>query len=245
MKLPPAGPTQFPEPPRAGAATHTDVLSMSPANGGDRDDVDLAPVSGVVQAFPLPSTDDTQLVQAAAAGHPGAARVIWDRYARLVRSLLRRSMGPEGEVEDLLQEVFLRFFERAGTLRDMGALRSFVVGITLRVARDALRKRRVRRILSLTDSGELPESATSTDDLGARDALRRLYRILDELRPSARLAWLLRHVEGYELADIGQHLDCSLATVKRRLARADELVDKRCASDPLLRAYRVPEGSAR
>jgi hypothetical protein len=153
MKLPPAGPTQFPEPPRAGAATHTDVLSMSPANGGDRDDVDLAPVSGVVQAFPLPSTDDTQLVQAAAAGHPGAARVIWDRYARLVRSLLRRSMGPEGEVEDLLQEVFLRFFERAGTLRDMGALRSFVVGITLRVARDALRKRRVRRILSLTDSG--------------------------------------------------------------------------------------------
>lgn len=221
---------------------------MSPANGGDRDDegVEQGPVSGIVQALPLPSTDDGELVRAAAAGHPGAAKVIWDRYSRLVRSLLRRSMGPEGEVEDLLQEVFLRFFERAGTLRDTGALRSFVVGITLRVARDALRKRRVRRILSLTDSGELPEGSGATDDLGARDALRRLYRILDELRPSARLAWLLRHVEGYELADIGVHLDCSLATVKRRLAAADEKVDKRCASDPVLRAYLTRErGGAR
>ena len=102
---------------------------MSPANGGDRDDegVEQGPVSGIVQALPLPSTDDGELVRAAAAGHPGAAKVIWDRYSRLVRSLLRRSMGPEGEVEDLLQEVFLRFFERAGTLRDTGALRqSFV-----------------------------------------------------------------------------------------------------------------------
>lgn len=201
---------------------------------------DGAAISGIIHAFPLAGAEDRALVRAAIQGHPGAARTVWERYARLARSLLRRSMGPDAEVEDLLQEVFLRFFERVATLRDPGALTSFLVGITLRVARGELRKRRVRRWLSLTDSGDLPDAATRGADLGAREAVRRLYRILDELRPSARLAFVLRHIEGYELADVATHLGCSLATVKRRLTLADDVVAKRAAGDPLLRAYVRP-----
>lgn len=70
-----------------------------------------------------------------------------------------------------------------------------------------------------------------------RQAVRRFYNLLDELGTSARLIFVLRHVEGCELNDVAQHLECSLATVKRRLSRANELIEKRAASDPLLSHY--------
>jgi RNA polymerase sigma-70 factor (ECF subfamily) len=56
----------------------------------------------VVRALPLPALDDGTLARRAAENHPGAARVVWDRFSRLVRSLLRRSLGPSMEVEDLV-----------------------------------------------------------------------------------------------------------------------------------------------
>src|SRR5262245_26767331 len=98
-----------------------------------------APASRLAQA------DDAELARAAAAGHSAAPGLVWDRFSSLVRGLLRQSLGPQNDVEDQVQEVFLRFFQQVDTLRDPSALRSFLVGITIRVAGTELRRRRVRR----------------------------------------------------------------------------------------------------
>jgi RNA polymerase sigma-70 factor (ECF subfamily) len=49
-----------------------------------------------------------------------------------------------------------------------------------------------------------------------------MYRVLETVRAEDRLAWLLRHVEGERLQDIALACGCSLATVKRRVASAQE-----------------------
>ncbi|MGD0528931.1 MAG: sigma-70 family RNA polymerase sigma factor [Polyangiaceae bacterium] len=177
---------------------------------------------------------DADLARLARDKDPRAATLVWDRYSGMVRAVLFRSVGPSHDVEDLVQDVFIGFFKNIGTLRDPSSLRPFLVGITLRTAHSALRKKRVRRWLHLSDDGSVPEVPSHDSDPRTREALRRLYTILDELPDRERLAFVLRHAEGNELTETATALDVSLATVKRMLQRAEAHVQKRARDDDLL-----------
>jgi RNA polymerase sigma-70 factor (ECF subfamily) len=177
---------------------------------------------------------DAELARLAQERDPRAATMVWDRYAGLVRGVLYRSVGPGHDVDDLLQEVFIGFFRNVGSLRDTSSLRPFLVGIALRTARTALRKKRVRRWLHLSADGTLPEVASDDGDPRTREAVRRLYAVLDELPDRERLAFVLRHAEGHELTETAAALGVSLATVKRMLQRAEAHVHARAREDDLL-----------
>ncbi len=189
---------------------------------------------GIVRRLPSPNAvDDADLARLAAARDPRAAAALWDRYAGLVRGILRRSLGP-GDVEDLVQDAFIGLFRTLPGLRDPDALRSFVVGTALRVARTELRRRRVRRWLSLSSTGQVPEGEGTVENPEARRAVKRLYEVLDRLDDRGRLAFVLRHFEGYELTEVAEALGCSLATTKRALAKAQDRVNAIVKNDPLL-----------
>jgi RNA polymerase sigma-70 factor (ECF subfamily) len=177
---------------------------------------------------------DAELARLAKDKDPRAATMVWDRYSGMVRGILFRSVGPGHDVDDLLQDVFVGFFRNVGTLRDASSLRPFLVGIALRTARTALRKKRVRRWLHLSDDGNVPEVASHDGDPRTREALRRLYAILDELPDRERLAFVLRHAEGNELTETAAAIGVSLATVKRMLQRAEAHVQDRAKNDDLL-----------
>ena len=182
--------------------------------------------------------DDATLARLAAAGDPAAHTAIWDRYHPLVRRVLRRTMGPGQDVEDQVQDVFLRFFRNHALLRNPAALRSFLFGITLRVAASELRSRKIRGWLRLTPDGVLDEHAAAPHtDQDAREAVKRLYAILDKLDTQSRLAFVLHHVEGLELVEVASALGVSLATVKRRLARVSARVYAMAQGDRTLIAY--------
>ena len=209
----------------------------------------MASVPGVAQGRPLsrlrvvapeerPDEDDAALVAAARAKAPGAAGRMWDRYAPLVRRILRRMLGPV-DVEDGVQDAFLRLFRDLGSLREPAALRSFLIGVTLHVAESELRRRRAKRWLLLSDDGDLDErDAPVVDDRQEpRAALLRLYKVLDRVSDERRMVFVLRYVEGLELAELAAVLDCSLATTKRRVADAVQRIHLLAASDPLLAPY--------
>ncbi len=181
-------------------------------------------------------TPDADLGRALIAGDPGAAEIAWDRYAPLVHRIVSRALGPDAEVEDVTQEIFYRLFNRVRALRKPEALRSFVVSFALRIVKWELRRRRARRWLTLSETGELPDSQLLYVTADSRYALRRLYRLLDQLATRDRLVLVLRHVEGMTLEEIAEALGISLATVKRSLkygaTRLSALVD----SDAALRA---------
>ena len=193
----------------------------------------------LVHRLPLDGSgwDDAAVARALVDRQPAAAVIAWNRYATLVRGILIRSIGPDADVADAVQEVFLRFYSRVGALRDPTALRPFLIGITLHVARTELRRRRVRRWLRLTDDGTLPDRPTRDEDDEARAALRRLYVLLDRLDDTSRLVYVLRHVEGLELTEIAAALDTSLATTKRRLAKVTARVLAMVERDPALAGY--------
>jgi len=185
----------------------------------------------------LAQADDAGLARAAMQGDAHAPGAIWDRFAPTVRRTLRRTLGPSVDVEDLTQEVFLRVFRQVHTLRDPAALKSFIVGVSIRVLGSELRRRRVRRFLLLTDQGTLPDAPGLPQDPAARSALTTLYRVLDGVHAETRLLFSLRYFEGMQVAEIAGALGVSLATAKRRLAKATAHVERLVAREPALRAY--------
>jgi RNA polymerase sigma-70 factor (ECF subfamily) len=209
----------------------------SSARSRARADADAVRDRGVVRPLRVSYTDDASLAHALAAGDPRAAAAAWDRFAPLVRGLCWQSLGPTADVDDLLQDVFMTLFRRARDVREPALLTSFVIGITVRVARAELRRRRVRRWLMLSPDGVLPDLPSSEADRATRDALASVYEILDRLDAESRLAFVLRHAQGLDVGEIARALGCSLATAKRRLAKASERVAFHAKSDPMLAAF--------
>lgn len=166
---------------------------------------------------PRANLDDASIARILLDGDHRAPRVAWQRFAPMVHRMLKRAFGPEQEVDDLVQEVFLTLFRRVHTLREPQALQAFVISITAYVIRYELRRRKALRWLRFGDPPDVPAADT---DLDSREAVVRLYRILDRQDSVDRTVFVLRHLEGLELVEVSRALGISLATTKRRLARA-------------------------
>ena len=172
---------------------------------------------------------DAELVAGVRAGEREAADALYQTYARDVERMLARMCGQDPELADLMHDVFLRAFQKIGGVRDAGALRSWLVGVAVRRAHEHLRAAGRWRL----QSDELPAEAPSRDP-DETIVLRRVYAALDRLPPELRIPFALRRIEGMKLEEIAHASGVSLATTKRRLARAEARFAALATRDRLL-----------
>ena len=182
-------------------------------------------------------TSDAVLVDAVRRGDPGAELAAWNRFSPAVDRTLRRLLGPGQDHEDLLQEVFLRFFRRIGHLRDASAVRGFLTGIAVHVVRAEIARRTRFRWLRLTPTGDLPEPTIRPVDPEMREAVTRYYRLLDTLGADDRSLFVSRTIEGLTLEETAELHGISVSTAQRRLGRAGKRIALRVQRDPLLASF--------
>jgi len=175
--------------------------------------------SGRVLRLPLPDSD-AALVGAVRAGRPDAHEERVRRCGPDVERILYRVLGPDSEMEDLAHEVFIAAFACLGQLREPKALRSWLVGIAVRKARKLIGRRRRWSFVRNVAPSDLPEREAATSSAEISEAFRSTYRIMAELPVDDRVAFALRHVDGMELTAVAEATEVSLATAKRRVARA-------------------------
>jgi RNA polymerase sigma-70 factor (ECF subfamily) len=185
---------------------------------------------------------DVALVEALRRGAPQAELAAWNRFAGGVDQTLRRLLGPGPDREDLLQEVFIRFFRRVGTLREPAAVRGFLTGICVHVVRAEITRRQRRRWLSLTPTGEVPEGAAGVPDLEGREAVTRYYRLIDRLGNKDRSFFVARTIEGLTLEEVAAAHDVSVSTAQRRINRASKRVAALVRRDPMLARFAHERG---
>src|SRR5262249_14507605 len=101
--------------------------------------------------------DDATLVEAVRRRQSGAATRVYHRHADAVHALLYRRLGPQPDIEDLLQDVFAAAFGSIDKLREPAALRSWLLSITVGRLRTYNRGRRRNRWLSYTPTDQIPE----------------------------------------------------------------------------------------
>src|SRR5690606_1074648 len=147
---------------------------------------------------------------------------LFRRYSSYVAAVAHRLLGRDEEVDDTVQEVFLAAVKGLRHIRDPGAVKGWLARITVRTARHRLERRRLRRLLGLDDPVSYESVADAAATAEQRATIARVYRVLDSLPPSQRIAWTLRYIEGEPLEQVAALSRCSLATAKRRIAAAAE-----------------------
>jgi len=188
----------------------------------------------VLQGQARDADSDAALVDALRRHEPQAELAAWNRFAVSVDQTLRRLLGPGPDREDLLQEVFIRFYRRIGTLREPSAVRAFLTGICIHVVRGEISRRQRRRWLSLTSTGDLPEPTPTAPDLEGREAVTRYYHLIDKLGGRDRSFFVARTIEGMTLDEVAAAHEVSVSTAQRRINRATNRIAALVRRDPML-----------
>ena len=174
----------------------------------------------------LSEPTDAELVEAALSGVQRAKERLYRRHVRMVVGLAHRVLPSDPEVDDLVQDAFVAAFEGLERLDNPQAFASFVASITVRGARRRIRRRRMKRRLGLVrgEPGDADRTVSSEAPPDVAAELRALYSILESLPDDARIALVLRRVEGLTIPEIANLMDLSPATVKRRISEGEVLL---------------------
>lgn len=161
--------------------------------------------------------DEAKLVRRLKARDPKAMSEIYDRYGRLVYSLIHRVVRDAGVAEDLTQETFLRVWNRAQAIEvEQATLAPWIMTVARNRAIDYLRStegRVVSRSLELAAA----EHPSKFHGVGAEalsvERARRLQEAFEKLTPSQKTVIELAYYEGLSLAEIAEHMQQPLGTV--------------------------------
>ncbi|MFO0548301.1 MAG: sigma-70 family RNA polymerase sigma factor [Polyangiaceae bacterium] len=178
------------------------------------------PVRGNVRPLPFHGSDE-DLVEGLRTGSPSACAALVDRFSDHVMRVLIRILGRSNEIADLHHDVFVRALVSAKDVRDASSLKGWVTIIAVNVARTVIKRRARSRWLWFLPAEELPEPVDTERDDDAAEGVAALYAVLERMPSDERIAFSLRFIDGMELADVAAACEVSLATIKRRLGRAE------------------------
>jgi len=185
--------------------------------------------SRVVRLGSASDPSDAELASRIRRGDRWAEEAFYRRHVQDVVGLAQRLLGNSADAEDTAQEAFVTAFQIWHQLRDVERVRAWLMQITVRNVQRKFRRRRLLRLLGLDRSfDDLPLDALAREDSSAetRSELAALDSALKRVLPEARLAWMLRYVEGLPLNEVAAQCDCSLATVKRRIQAAQQRIQR-------------------
>ena len=179
---------------------------------------------------------DQQLVERAQRGDKRAYELLVLKYQRKLGRLLSRLVRDPAEVEDVTQEAFIKAYRALPSFRGDSAFYTWLYRIAINTAKNALvsnRRRPVDFDLDLQDpeqydrharlkEGDTPEGVLLTEEI--RNVVE---RAMEQLPEDLRTAIILRELEGLSYEEIAEAMDCPVGTVRSRIFRAREAIDKK------------------
>lgn len=185
-------------------------------------------MSATASSPQLEISADAALVAAVRAGDRDAFGRLYDAYSRMVHGILLARV-PYGEVDDLVQDVFLVALRKIETLRDANAFGPWLAMITRNRAMDF--HRRSRDTSELTD--DLPAANVAAPEAEATEVLN-LIRLLPE---AYREPLILRFVEGMTGPEIAERTGLAPASVRVNIHRGMKLLRERLGETKLRREH--------
>ena len=171
--------------------------------------------------------DDAELIAAVRGGDLSSFEPLVTKYESRIFGTARRYARRESEVEDIVQEVFLKAFHKLDTFRGEAPFEHWLMRLAVRTCYDFLRAHQRNRETSFSElsAGEgdwLERFATEPDNAReTEDAARQLVdRVLADLSPPARLIITLHEIEGRSVKEISALTGWSESLVKVRAFRA-------------------------
>jgi RNA polymerase sigma-70 factor (ECF subfamily) len=144
-----------------------------------------------------------------------------------VNGLAYRLLGGDSDLDDLVQESFAQALTCLNRLQNTETFATWLSTIVVRTCNKLLRRRRLMARFGLwrppeIDWEQVRSQGATTDDLVE---LRAVYRLVHDMPAELRVPLVLRHVEDKSLQEIADLTGASLATVKRRINKAQQRLE--------------------
>ena len=170
----------------------------------------------------MSNVSDQTLIEQLRRGDRTAFALVIERNQRSVYGYLRARLQQASDADDMMQEVFLRFYLSQARFDSTALIRPWLLGIARNLLREHVRDVKRRKEVAWTELCLELESVLPPDALwsDADDVIRYLPQCLEELGPSARQAVELHYRSQRKLAEIGRELRRSEGAVKLLMYRA-------------------------
>ena len=184
---------------------------------------------------------DQELLERAQAGDKRAFDLLVLKYQQKVAGLIARYLRDPNEVQDVAQEAFIKAYRALSGFRGESAFYTWLYRIAINAAKNHLASRGRRppkddmemEVAEQLDlGGRLREMGTPESHLLSEEIGRTVHLALEELPEDLRTAIVLRELEGLSYEEIALAMDCPIGTVRSRIFRARDAIDKRLS--PLL-----------
>jgi RNA polymerase sigma-70 factor, ECF subfamily len=177
----------------------------------------------------LEALEDVMLVEAARNGDRAAFGRLYERYARMVHGVLLAKV-PAGEVDDLVQDVFMKALRRLSTLRDTGSFAAWLAAIARNLANDYHRgSAPADQLADDTPDNEITRGVPGGDREGSAAAVLDAVRSLPD---AYRETLILRLVEGMTGPEIAARTGLTYGSVRVNLHRGMEQLRAKLGLNP-------------
>jgi RNA polymerase sigma-70 factor (ECF subfamily) len=179
---------------------------------------------------------DMALVQRVKQGDRSAFDLLVAKYQHKIINLIMRYVKDPSEAMDVAQEASLKAYRAVPAFRGDSAFYTWLYRIAINTAKNhlvAAKRRPINLDFELLDSegfepfaalrdNDSPERLALTDEIGEV-----INKAIEDLPEELRTAILLREIEGMSYEEIAQAMDCPVGTVRSRIFRAREAIDKK------------------
>ena len=171
--------------------------------------------------------EETRLIQRVKDGETACFEELIEKYQPRIFATARKYARRDSEIEDIVQEVFIKAFQKLHTFRAEAPFEHWLMRLAVRTCYDFLRshqKNRESHFSEITDEDSsfldryVSDPNPSTDEANAAKAL--IHKILVQLSPAARMVITLQEIEGKSVKEISALTGWSLSLVKVRAFRA-------------------------
>ena len=179
---------------------------------------------------------DEQLVERVQRGDKNAFNLLVKKYQHKVVNLVARYVNNPGDVPDVAQEAFIKAYRALPTFRGESAFYTWLYRIAVNTAKNYLTSQGRRPPSSDVEEeeaeyyggGEALQEVATPENLTLTDEIKRtVFSAIEALPEDLRTAITLRELEGLSYEEIAEIMDCPVGTVRSRIFRAREAIDKK------------------
>ncbi|ENY73742.1 RNA polymerase sigma factor RpoE [Aeromonas diversa] len=179
---------------------------------------------------------DEQLVERVQRGDKNAFNLLVRKYQHKVVNLVSRYVSNPGDVPDVAQEAFIKAYRSIGSFRGESAFYTWLYRIAVNTAKNYLTSQGRRPPSSdveadeaeYYDGGEALTEVSTPENLALTDEIKRtVFATIESLPEDLRTAITLRELEGLSYEEIAEIMECPVGTVRSRIFRAREAIDKK------------------
>lgn len=180
-------------------------------------------------------TSDQDLVERVQRGDRRAFDLLVLRYQQRIVKLIMRYVQDGAEAQDVAQEAFIKAYRALPAFRGDSSFFTWLYRIAINTAKNhlaSLRRKPVDYDLDVQDPADLEARGQLRDEetpegLALQEELRQVVeRSIASLPEELRTAIMLREIDGLSYEEIAVAMDCPVGTVRSRIFRAREAIDK-------------------